>query len=334
MSARTAAIRAAAGGLYHTGLLRPLATAACRLRGGNGFTVLAFHRVNDEADPFFPSVPTAVFAERMQHLAENYVVLTVEDLVERRRRERVPPGAVAVTFDDGYLDNLTHAAPILTRLGLPATLFLATGYISSCEMPWYDLLALALKTTRRAEVQLPSGQTLALGSSASRLEALGRLLGEMKRLPDAVRRASVDRLVGHLEPDDSERPKRLMLTWDEVHTLQKLGFSIGAHTVTHPILSQVDPVQAWEEIHGSRRVIEQQLGTEVRAFAYPNGGAGDYDRGTRDLVERAGFACAVTTQRGRNTASTSPFELRRGGPWERHLPTYALKLACYHLTGI
>ncbi len=334
MSARTAAIRAAADGLYHSGLLGPLVTAACRLRGGKGFTVLAFHRVNDEADPFFPSVPTAVFAERMQHLAENYVVLTVEDLVERRRHGRVPSRAVAVTFDDGYFDNLTHAAPILTRLGLPATVFLATGYISSSEMPWYDLLALALKTTRRAEVRLPSGLTLPLASPASRLEALGRLLGEMKRLPDAARRASVDRLVAHLEPDDSERPKRLMLTWDEVHALRRLGFSIGAHTVTHPILTQLDSAQAWDEIHGSKRVLEQQLGAEVRAFAYPNGGAGDYDRGTRDIVERAGFTCAVTTRRGRNTASTSPFELRRGGPWETHLPTYALKLACYHLTGI
>jgi peptidoglycan/xylan/chitin deacetylase (PgdA/CDA1 family) len=334
MSARTAAIRAAAGGLYHGGLLRPLATAASRLRAGNAFTVLVFHRVNDEADPFFPSVPTAVFAERMQHLAENYVVLTVEDLVDRQRHGRVPRNAVAVTFDDGYRDNLTHAAPILTRLGLPATVFLATGYISSPGMPWYDLLALAIKTSRRDHVAVGPGQALPLGSPASRLEALGRVLRHMKGMPDRARRETVERLVADLEPAGSEVRKRLMLTWDEVHALRGLGFSIGAHTVTHPILAQMDPAQARDEIHGSKRAIEEHLGGTVRAFAYPNGGAGDYDRPTRDLVERAGFTCAVTTRRGRNTASTSRFELRRGGPWERHLPTYALKLAWYHLTGI
>jgi peptidoglycan/xylan/chitin deacetylase (PgdA/CDA1 family) len=334
MSARTRAIRAVAGGLYHSGLLRPLAAAASRLRRGNAFTVLTFHRVNDEVDPFFPSLATAVFAERMQHIAQNYSVLAVEELVDLQRQERVPRNALAVTFDDGYRDTLTHAAPILARHGLAATVFLATGYISSPSMPWYDLLALALKTTRRESIELAPGERLALDSPTRRLQALASALRHMKRLPDPARRRAVDRLVSELEPSGSERQKRLMLNWDEVHALRGLGFSIGAHTVSHPILSRLEPDEAWAEIHGAKQSIEENLGTRVKAFAYPNGGADDYDQVALGLLERAGFTCAVTTRRGLNTARTPRFELRRGGPWEQHLPTYALKLACYQLSGI
>ncbi len=334
MTARTRAIRALATGLHATGALGPATTAALRLRGGNAFSILAFHRVNDEADPFFPSLSPGLFAARMRHIADNYVVLPLEDLVERQRRGRVPRNAVALTFDDGYHDTLTHAAPILARHGLPATVFLATGYISGAEMPWYDLLAHALKTSRKDSLELVPGAMLRLGSRTERLEALTAVLRHMKRLSDPDRRRAVDRLVTELAPPSADAQKRLMLTWDEAQALLGLGFSIGAHTVTHPILARLEPREAWAEIDGSRTAIERNLGIRVRSFAYPNGGVDDYDRATVDALERSGFTCAVTTRRGLNTPRTPRLELRRGGPWERHLPTYAMKMAWYQLTGI
>ena len=103
-----------------------------------GFPILTFHRVNDDDDPFLPSMPTAVFAARMAHIARHYRVLAVEDLVERVRQGTAPRNALALTFDDGYRDNLSHAAPILAQHGLPATIFLATGYIGTPDVPWFD----------------------------------------------------------------------------------------------------------------------------------------------------------------------------------------------------
>ena len=111
------------------------------------------------------------------------------------------------------------------------------------------------------------------------------------------------------------------------------GFSVGAHTVTHPILSRLAPARAWEEIQGSKAAIEKAVGETISAFAYPNGGAGDYNDTVMKLVRAAGFSCAVTTRRGLNDTDTPVLELRRGGPWEHHLPTYALKLAYYSATG-
>jgi peptidoglycan/xylan/chitin deacetylase (PgdA/CDA1 family) len=102
--------------------------------------------------------------------------------------------------------------------------------------------------------------------------------------------------------------------------------------VSHPILSQVSAEQAREEIFGSAQMIEAACGRRPRAFAYPNGRPEDYSQVVTALVREAGFSCAVTTRFGVNTAAVSPYELRRGGPWEPHLPTFALKLAGYRLT--
>ena len=80
-------------------------------------------------------------------------------------------------------------------------------------------------------------------------------------------------------------------------------------------------------------MIDAACGITPNAFAYPNGKREDYTLAIARLVRQAGFACAVTTRFGLNTRHTSPWELRRGGPWEHDLPTFALKLATLRLRG-
>src|SRR6266481_6419459 len=334
MSLRNRAIRAVSSAVYHSRLLGPVAAAASHARPRLGFPILTFHRVNDEQDPFLPAMRTSVFAARIAYIARHYRVLTVEDLVERARQGTVPRNALALTFDDGYRDNLSHAAPILAQHGLPATIFLATGYIGTPDMPWFDHVALAFKLSQRGNIALPGCEPLLLETEGDRLTGLERAIAWLKRLPDEERRREVKRLLVELQPRGPDRPKRAMLTWNEVDALRGLGFSVGAHTVTHPILSRVTPERAREEIHGSKDAIERALGVTVGAFAYPNGGPEDYTPTTVRLVQECGFRCAVSTRRGLNGPATPPFELRRGGPWENHLPTFALKLAYYQLTGV
>jgi peptidoglycan/xylan/chitin deacetylase (PgdA/CDA1 family) len=334
MSLRDRAIRAISSTLYHSRLLGPVATAANYASPSRGFLILTYHRVNDDHDPFLPAMPTAVFAARIAHIARHYRVLAVEDLVERVRQGTAPRNALALTFDDGYRDNLSHAAPILAQHGLPATIFLATGYIGTPDVPWFDRVALAFKLSRNGEITLPDCQSLQLKTEGDRLGSLELALGWLKALPDEERRRAVERLVADLQPRRLERPKRVMLTWEEVDALRGLGFSVGAHTMTHPILSRMTPERARAEIQGSKDAIERTLGVPVRAFAYPNGGPEDYSSTTVRLVQECGFTCAVSTRRGLNGPDVPAFELRRGGPWEDHLPTFALKLAHYRLTGV
>jgi peptidoglycan/xylan/chitin deacetylase (PgdA/CDA1 family) len=330
---RALLIRRAAAGLDRAGLLRPLSRAAGYGRKASAFPILAYHRVNDEGDPFFPSLPTGVFERHMEFIARAYVVLPLEELVERMSRNAVPRNTLAITLDDGYRDNLTHAAPVLVRYGLPATVFLATGFIGTSDVPWFDRLALAFKTSRATTYRAPWGATVRLESRPDRLSALGAMLSYLKGLADDEMRRAVDELVTALEVTDIHPFKNWMLSWDDVHALAGLGIGIGAHTVSHPILSRLNPERAWAEIFGSRSMIASACGSAPRAFAYPNGKPADYTEGVARLVREAGFTCAVTTRFGVNTAATPPYELRRGGPWEHHLPTFALKLAAYRLTG-
>ena len=325
-------LRFTASGLERAGLSAPLSVAAGYLSPTPAFPILSFHRVNDDADPFFPSLPTEVFERQMAFLARAYVVLSVEELVERMRRRALPRNALAITFDDGYRDNLTHAAPILARHGLPATVFVVTGAIGTGEPLWFDRLALALKRTRLTAWRAPWGESLPLESVTQRLAAVAAVLARFKRLGNGERRDRVDDVLGSLGVIDERPLKNLMLSWDDVHALLGLGIEVGAHTVTHPILSQVTGEEARTEIAGSAAAIRHGCGRSPRAFAYPNGQPDDYSERVISLVREAGFTCAVTTRFGVNTPGTPPFELRRGGPWEHHLPTFALKLAAYRLT--
>lgn len=329
---RSALVRGMARALAWSQLLGPLARTVGILRPP-AFPILTFHRVNDDDDPFFPAVPTAVFERHMAHVARTYRVLPVDVLVTRAQQGQLPRNALAITFDDGYRDNLTHAAPILARYDLPATIFLATGCIGTAEVPWFDRLALAFKTTRASGFSAPWGETLRLADADTRLQALERTLRHLKRLPDAQSRRALESILEALAVDETRSFKNLMLTWDDVHALMGLGFSVGAHTVNHPILSRVSPERAWTEILGSRSMIESACGAAPAAFAYPNGGAADYTDAVTQLVGKAGFTCAVTTRFGLNTAATPPLELHRGGPWEHETPLFALKLAAYRFRG-
>ena len=189
-------VRTLATGLYRAGLTGALSATSGYLRRAAAFSVFTYHRVNDHGDPFFEALPTEVFERQMQLIARHYVVLPVEELVARLRAGTVPRNAVAITFDDGYRDVLTHAAPILARYHLPATVFLATGFIGSGEIPWYDRLAAALKSTAASQVAVPaSDEVLPLKTREARLRALGRLQAHWKGLPEADSRRALETLL-------------------------------------------------------------------------------------------------------------------------------------------
>jgi peptidoglycan/xylan/chitin deacetylase (PgdA/CDA1 family) len=325
-------LQAVATGLHRSGLSGGLASAAGWAGRGPAFAILKYHRVNDHRDPFFEAMGTAVFQRQVQHLARHYTVLSVEELMDRVRAGRLPRNAAAITFDDGYRDTLTHAAPILAAHGLPATVFLATGFMGTTEVPWYDRLAGAFKQSPRSHVVAPTGEELPLETVEDRLRALERVRGHLKSLSEDQFRRAFHRQLESLGATERQSTKNAMLSWDDVHALRGLGFCIGAHTVSHPILSRVTPERARAEVLGSREMIQGACGITPRAFAYPNGGPADYTSTVVDIVREAGFSCAVTTRFGVNTGRTSPWELHRGQPWEEHLPTFALKLAWYRMT--
>jgi peptidoglycan/xylan/chitin deacetylase (PgdA/CDA1 family) len=301
-----------------------------RRKTGN-LQILLYHRVNDDRDPFFPATPANVFSEQISYLADKYRVMRLDEAIERMKKKDIPYNAIVITFDDGYKDNFLNAFPILKQLSVPATIFLTTDVISTGRFLWHDRVFSAFRETQVSRLEKWYGmeREYPLTTLEEKLSAKRAVLEYVWDLDEQQRSLSVDRLLEVLQVENLTDSGGLMLNWDEIRVMQRHGIDFGSHTVTHPILSRLPDDRSWMEIAESKRVIEEQLGKQVRALAYPVGRKTDFNDVTKMLVRKAGYTCALTTMFGPNESKQDLFELRRGKPWEEDLPTFAVKLKWY-----
>lgn len=289
-------------------------------------SILIFHSVWPQADPLRPGdIIAEDFDRLMGFVAETFNVLPLTEAVERLATGRLLPRSLCITFDDGYADNHDVALPILTRWDLPATFFVATAFLNGGRM-WNDIVIEALRTAPGPELNLTH---LGLGNHTisswqARREAVDKLLSALKYLPVSERMHQVTELVS-VAGDCNDKP--LMMTSAQVRELHNSGMEIGGHTVNHPILFGMPPMQARDEILQGREILEEMVAAPVRLFAYPNGKPGcDYSREHVEMLRRAGFAAAVTTSWGSAVAATDPLQLPRFTPWNRDSLRFGLRL--------
>lgn len=300
-----------------------------RRRGEPRVFVLAYHDVSapeaaaaglDTAtlypDPAEPEgvIAAARLQQQLRHLERHYRFASLSQAASLLAR----PGAlredlVVVTFDDGYAGNFEAAWPALREAGVPATIFLTTGFIDGDGL-WFDFARRALAAALAAGRRLPARPRRALEAALGRWPGRARrpewAVERLKRLRPAARRQLLDELAA---ADLPLGPPARPLSWDQVRTLAAMGWEIGSHTVTHPILSQLTAAQQFEEIEGARDRIRQEIGEAPPAFAYPNGGAGDFDETTCEVLRAGGSTVACTTLRGGNRPGCDLLRLRRVG---------------------
>jgi peptidoglycan/xylan/chitin deacetylase (PgdA/CDA1 family) len=278
------------------------------------YLVLTYHRVNDDGHQFFEGTPLALFRAQLESLRRHFAVLPLTELASRARSGRIPKNAVALTFDDGYRDNYTHAFPVLTELGLPATIFLTTDAVDHDRMIWHDRVFDAFQRAGAQELRF-NGSVHPFSTRAERDVALASVLAKLRSSSPEARDRLIEGLLAELEVDSAGAPGWEKLRWEDVRDMARHGISFGAHSLDHPILSRVSAEEQRRQIRESKRRIETELGCEVTAFAYPNGDAGDFDASTEKIVAEEGFTLAVSTIFGANDASTDPYALRRAGLW-------------------
>lgn len=274
--------------------------------------VLGWH--NAEATPFFPSPPGACargLARQLGALARAANVVPLDTALAALAQGRsLPSRAVALTFDDGYRDNLETAMPILRRLGLPATFFLVPGLLDREVRPWWEVLAWGFSEATAAEVEWSGGVVPAGPGDASRTAMLA-IAEDLKDLDAAARDEAIDGLLARLRPRGSEDEVReLFLDWAGARSLAA-GASIGSHTMRHVILSREPAGEQAQDLRRSREVLEEGLDVRISTLAYPNGGPRDYDADTLAGAQAAGYRGAVTTIEGWNRRDTPPLEMRR-----------------------
>ena len=307
-------------------LLRlPLALASPAGTRGR-LSILIFHRVLPRRDALCPDAPDAAeFEAQMRWVRDWFRVLPLPRAIEMLYAGTIPARALAITFDDGYADNEELAAPILQRLGMTATFFVATGFLDG-QIMWNDRVIEAVRSCRARDLDLRS---LSLGhheiaSPLQRQQAIASLLKEIKHLEPQRRQAATDALVQRC----GGRPApRLMMQPGQLRRLRDMGMDVGAHTVNHPILTRLRAAEAREEMSGSKRRLEDILGEPIELFAYPNGvPQQDYAAEPAVMARDCGFSAAVSTAWGAASAKSDRFQLPRFTPWDRSRLRYGARL--------
>jgi peptidoglycan/xylan/chitin deacetylase (PgdA/CDA1 family) len=282
----------------------------------NKFRILTYHRFTCG---LFPRAQAAL-ADQCAHLTSAYSPVALSDVGESLiRGTPLPPRAVAVTVDDGYRDFLTDAFPVFQRWKIPVTVFLITDFIDGELWPWWNQVDYAVKRAKLGSVRLsitPGSDVreISLRTSQQRASAIEAICGELKKIPSPNTKAFVRTLpeLFEIEVPRQVPPEYAALTWEDARLLAVSGVHFGAHTKTHPVLSQVEDVNVLtQEIAGSKSRIEEMLQLPVSHFSYPNGQLDDLNNTTVKIVDACGFRTAVTTDDGLNDRRVDRYRLRR-----------------------
>jgi peptidoglycan/xylan/chitin deacetylase (PgdA/CDA1 family) len=283
---------------------------------GARLSIFIFHRVLEREDPLRAGEPDASRFERIvAFIARHFHVLPMADAAALLAAGKLPAAAACITFDDGYADNLTIAAPILRRYDATATIFVSTAFIGGGRM-WNDSVIEAVRAAPTGELDW---RDFDLGLAhvddvASRKQLIDATLPMLKYMDSASRAAIANEMAQRC---GVQAQPSLMLSRSQILECRALGFDIGGHTVEHPILSRLSDQDAAAEVEDGRAQLAEWLGEAPRAFAYPNGVPGrDYSARDVALVRRAGYACAVSTARGAATRFSDPYQLPRYMPWD------------------
>lgn len=300
------------GWLVARAIASTLSPAGSRAR----LTVFGYHQVLEKRDPLRPGEPDgSAFDRDLDAIKRVFAVLPLDEAVRRLSERTLPARAACITFDDGYANNHTLAAPALESHGVPATFFVTGGAIDDGVM-WNDLVIEAVARRGAAvvlnDIPWDRERWRAAGEGPGLVAAI---LDEIKYRPLEQRLAAAERI--YRDNVGDERP-RLMMTRAMVADLAARGFDVGGHTLSHPILSKQPAEQARAEIAGCAAWIEGVTGRRPRTFAYPNGRPGtDFDASHMAMVAEAGFALAVSTTWSAARVGTHPYSVPRVGAWWR-----------------
>lgn len=270
------------------------------LTGKNGAIILMYHSIiNSKNDNFIDqtyAMNVDDFERQMKFLFKHRYVISMDELSQKLTEGETPKrGTVVITFDDGYLDNYELAAPILKKYNLPATIYLATGYVSRSEPQWIDQLYCIFRTRTHHNLSLKEKGTCKYFDLRKKCElhrAHSVIVSQLIESDQEERVFLLSHIRNELKPSN-EMP-RITLNWDEIKKMieEYPNIEIGAHTNEHISLTTMDQDLIIEDITTCKREIESQLGYSPRHFTYPYGRSNPE---VRSIVEFMGFKSAAVT---------------------------------------
>lgn len=313
----------------------------------NPIQILFAHDILDKDNELYPyknalgDLDVIEFEKRISYLQKHYTIISLEHAVDLLKkdpchRER---NLLVLTFDDGYKSLYTNVFPIIKRFNIPITVFLTTGFIReekteystpSENLLWYDRLIYHIAICANTEIQICGDKKTShdISSFRKKVDFIEWYCEFLKALTEVEKQKALDSLFTQLttecSPDSADSSSFTnpiqMLSWHEVREMFSSGLvTFGAHSVTHPLLSRISLTQAKREIENSKNTIEEELGSEISTFAYPNGQNSDFNEQHIETLNSLGVNCACTTSDHGNFNLTHPMRLGRIGfdqePW-------------------
>jgi peptidoglycan/xylan/chitin deacetylase (PgdA/CDA1 family) len=294
----------------------------------NEIIVLCLHGVMDEGvktkwTPLRPQYPRATLDTAIRTLKQHYNFVSLDEAVEMLQGKRpIERNSIVLTFDDGYLNNLVHALPILREHNVPCVMYIAVGNTEERSPFWFDRLDYAIQhadvheksfTINGEQVTIDASTRSNLKRTFKQLRNLAKkghrsdleMLAELQQLSEDLENQKNVRLSDIFEEDDWSS----VMDWKQVvEAAEDPLVTIGSHTVDHIRLGEVDESRAMRELKESKKTLESHGVPECKHFCYPDG---NYNQETTNYVANAGYQTAVTTEPGMNPVNTNLMKIKR-----------------------
>ena len=273
----------------------------CRSLTRHHVRAFMYHRFRDESSPGSRGISSTVLKSHIDLIRKNHSVITPTGHLAAVQGKPQGNCPVAFTVDDGYADFHKVAYPLFRDAGIPAMLFVTTGFVAGSMWFWWEKLEYLLENGPAEILSFESGNesfSLDLTSSSGRTRAWHGLADRCRFLEDGQKDLLIADLAKQLGQDLPEAPPRHLaaVSWDQIREMSRNGILFGAHTINHPILTRVSPETAGNEIVGSRKHLEKELGQPVEWFCYPQGGPADFNDRIKDQVARRFEGCYLSYQ--------------------------------------
>ena len=298
--------------------------------------IFVYHRFCSKKQNFDHRVSEISFEAQIVEMKKYGTLMSFSSCLEYfNANGRWPERAVVITVDDGYRDFYTYAYPILKRHKTPATLFVTTDFVDQKIWLWPDKLDFALRNTslEKFDVTLQHGDIKTFDLENGRnLFAVWKFLSDYCiASPDKERQRVIDAVISALRVHVPEKPtdEYSAVNWGEVKEMAENGIEIGSHTISHPILSKIDPDQLVKEVCLSKNVLETQLDTQIKSFCYTNSHPGDINGKVVSEVKAAGY---LGSPFWRDYSTFDPYLMPRIG-LSNDMREFAVKLAGIEYLG-
>ena len=252
------------------------------------------------------------FEKQIEYISAHKRVVSLSSFIGHLKKgQKLAPNLACITFDDGYLDLLEFAYPVLRKHEIPFKVFPVTCLLDGSEGKWEDRVASLINRMHNEHFSLKGegvSKSYDLSTDALRRACILELHRHLSKL-DSMSRAT---LMSTLESVSECPPQKVTLNWNDLKELSKDRLVLfGCHTHTHRNLARLPTKEALQDILRSKVLITEKLGRRCIHFSYPFGNTNSYNHELKKMLRKIGFHSTVTTRRGLNRSGSDPFEIRR-----------------------